>query len=343
MTESKNESNTLPVPTKVEHIGSYLVQKGEPTRAGQRMLDVLPFSDDLAQKRFLSIGMDVAKNPSLKNCNPVSVLIAIYDVAKVGLSLNANMGEASIVPFKGEAKMITGYKGYTKLARRGGQVTSIEVSLVYQNDQFPVELGQRTAMQRWAAWDAIGMSNPGNLIGGFCRAIVLGSEQFHWVSVAEFEKAKASSASWRSTGEQSAWGQHYEAMCRKTVVRRASTLWPQTDEMAFALAQEAEAEGEQPVTPRRELAGPMSELGFDMPELEEEVLDADFEDAQEPESPAPEDDGFESLRRAYNALTSAQKQQVLQAAKVGNISEVKGDAERTGRLESFICDLIANK
>ena len=205
----------LPVPTKVEHIGSYLVQKGEPTRAGNRLLSVLPFPDELTKKRFLSMGMDVAKNPSLAKCGPASVLIAMYDVAKVGLSLNANMGEAAIVPFSGQAKMIVGYKGYMTLARRSGFVTSIEPHLVYQNDQFPIELGQRTAMQRWASWDVVGAPEPGKLIGGFCRAVVMNAEQLHWVSVADFERAKAASASWRSKGAESVWGTNYEAMCRK--------------------------------------------------------------------------------------------------------------------------------
>lgn len=339
------ESTNLPVPTKVEEIGSYLVKDGKPTSAGQRMLSVLPFSDEVERKRFLNIGMEVSRNRALTKCTPVSVLIAMLDVAKVGLSLNSNLGEASILPFSGNAKMITGYKGYMKLARRGGEVTSIEVNLVHQNDQFPIELGQRTAMQRWASWDVIGSPNPGKLIGGFCRAIIMGAEQLHWVSIADFERAKASSASWRKDGEKSVWGTNYEAMCRKTIIRRAAALWPQTDAMGLAIAREEEAEGERPSMARPEIADSLGELGFDIPQQDEEVIDADFTQTQAtPPAAAPqEDEGFKELRRAYNALKPDQKNKVLQAAKIANINEVKGDAGKTRQLEGFIMDLLAGK
>ena len=146
-----------------------------------------------------------------------------------------------------------------------------------------------------------------------------------------------------SKGENSAWGTDYKAMCKKTIIRRAAAQWPQTDEMGLAQAQEAEAEEEKPAAPRHEFTAFLADAGFDIPQEEEEVIDADFSEAEEPEPPAPEDAGFEDVRRGYNALTADQKKKVLAAAKIANISEVRGDKERTAQLDNFICDVIGNK
>ncbi len=79
---------------------------------------------------------EFAKNPLLQKCTPVSVFGAIIQASQLGLEIGV-LGQAYLVPYRNsknntyEAQFIPGYKGLIGLARRSGEVTSIETNIVY--------------------------------------------------------------------------------------------------------------------------------------------------------------------------------------------------------------------
>ena len=90
---------------------------------------------------------EFAKNPMLQDCTPVSVFGSIIQASQLGLEIGV-LGQAYLIPFKKnfkvggewksqmECQFIPGYKGLIALARRSGEVTSIETNIVYDQDKF---------------------------------------------------------------------------------------------------------------------------------------------------------------------------------------------------------------
>lgn len=82
----------------------------------------------------------INKNPMLKNAQFGSIVMAVYNVALTGLTLNPTMGYAYLVPRRNkdviEACLEPGYKGLIALAIQEGLCSSIEAHEVCENDDF---------------------------------------------------------------------------------------------------------------------------------------------------------------------------------------------------------------
>jgi phage RecT family recombinase len=75
--------------------------------------------------------------PELRSCNPASVLQATMTAARFGLVPDGR--EAVITAEYGRAVFIPTYRGYIALMHRSGQVASVRVGMVYENDEYSVE------------------------------------------------------------------------------------------------------------------------------------------------------------------------------------------------------------
>jgi recombination protein RecT len=100
--------------------------EGHVTDALPRHMDAGPF---LAAVR--------AVLPSLRSCNPASVLQATITAARFGLVPDGR--EAVITAEFGRAVFIPTYRGYIALMHRSGQVGSVRVGMVYEGDEYSVE------------------------------------------------------------------------------------------------------------------------------------------------------------------------------------------------------------
>lgn len=83
----------------------------------------------------------IMKNPALAQCNPVSLANAVIEASMLGLEIGGPVGLAHLVPFKGQATLIIGYKGFMDLAYRSGIVSNFSAHPVYENDEFDFEYG----------------------------------------------------------------------------------------------------------------------------------------------------------------------------------------------------------
>lgn len=75
--------------------------------------------------------------PTLRACNPASVLQAVLTAARFGLVPDGR--EAVITNEFGRAVFIPTYRGYIALMHRSGQVASVRVGMVHANDEYAVE------------------------------------------------------------------------------------------------------------------------------------------------------------------------------------------------------------
>jgi recombination protein RecT len=81
---------------------------------------------------------EVRRSPALQRCTPESFLGAMMTSAELGLRIGL-LGEAWMIPRKGEACLQVGYQGWMKLARNANG--KISLGVVYEGDEFTYDLG----------------------------------------------------------------------------------------------------------------------------------------------------------------------------------------------------------
>lgn len=176
---------------------------------------------------------EFSKNPGLQKCTVVSVFGGIIQAAQLGLEIGVN-GQAYLVPFNNrksnqlEAQFIPGYKGLIALARRSGEVTSIETNIAYANDQFDLKLGLSTEVTHIPYLD--GDRGAPRLVYGVAK-FRDGGYHFEWMTIAEVNKTRARS----KAADNGPWVTDYDQMVRKTLIRRMANYLPMSIELQNAI------------------------------------------------------------------------------------------------------------
>ncbi len=176
---------------------------------------------------------EFSKNKLLQKCTPASVFGAIIQASQLGLEIGV-LGQAYLVPYKNnkeqtyEAQFIPGYKGLISLARRSGEVTSIETHIVYAGDKFDLRLGLDTHLEHVPFLE--GDRGQPRLVYGVAK-FRDGGHHFEWMSIGDVNKIRQRSKS-RDNGP---WVTDYEQMVRKTLIRRMANYLPMSIELQQAI------------------------------------------------------------------------------------------------------------
>lgn len=194
---------------------------------------------------------ELRRTPKLQECDPRSFLGAVIQCAQVGLEPGSALGHVYILPFDKrakqggqwvtvatEAQVIIGYRGMIELARRSGQIISIESRAVYEGDRFLCALGLESRLEHVPDWD-----NPERASGALRYVYAVahlrdGGRQFEVMSRAEVEAVRARS----KAGESGPWKTDYEAMALKTVIRRLFKYLPVSIEVQRMVVADERAE-----------------------------------------------------------------------------------------------------
>lgn len=172
--------------------------------------------------------------------NPASLVNAIVQASHLGLEIGGVLGQAYLVPYKNEIKMIPGYRGLISLARRSGEISSINAEIVYENDEFDLNLGIKTEVKHKPKLDG-DRGKP--LIVYMVAHFKDGGSHFEWMTIDEVMKIKARSSAVKS-GRQSPWDTDEAEMIKKTVIRRGWKYLPMSIEMQKAsIVEEATEQG----------------------------------------------------------------------------------------------------
>ena len=208
---------------------------------------VLQFQEVIGKKapQFLaSIVSSVRGNPELSKADPNSVMAAAMIAATLDLDINPNLGFAAIVPYKKnkrdpngnwssttEAQFQMMTKGFIQLALRSGQYRNINVTEIYA-DEFSGEdiLSGEVILEAKGDGDrAHGRTN--NIVGyvAYLEFINGFRKTVYWSMEKILNHAKKFSKSWDQKTNRfykgSAWDSHYEAMCKKTVLKNSLSSW----------------------------------------------------------------------------------------------------------------------
>lgn len=228
----------------VEKVGDRVASQAvAPARHGNTVYDVInaqraeierALPKHLDADRLLRIAItQVRQTPQLAECSQQSLLAAIMLSAQLGLEPGP-LGHCWLIPrrIKGkwEVQWQLGYKGIIDLARRSGQLVSIEANDVREGDEFEFSYGLDPVLrhsfdlrsERGAAYAYYGVAHFKD-----------GGRYFLVMSKAEVDRRKARSAA--ANADFSPWKTDYDAMARKTVIRAMAPYLPLSAEIVNAV------------------------------------------------------------------------------------------------------------
>src|SRR5690606_17978119 len=160
----------------------------------------------------------ISSNPRLLECTKESLALALIEAGQLGLEPHGVMGQAYLVPYyngktkKYEAQFQVGYRGLIDLARRSGEITKIEARVVREGDHFEYEYGLRPNLVHRPD-----PTSQGDVTHVYAIAWLKDAEPIFEVMT----RAQVDAIRRRSKAADSGpWVTDYEAMARKTVVKR---------------------------------------------------------------------------------------------------------------------------
>lgn len=187
-----------------------------------------------AERFARTVLTELRRTPKLYDCTPESVLGAMMLAAQLELEPGP-LGHVYLVPFKRDCTFVLGYKGMVALAYRSGMVKRLATGTVREGDRFEYEYGT-TAKLRHTPTGPPGERSPEAFYA--VAETTTGGKPFVVLYPEEIEATRKRSPNGKSP--YSPWTTDYDAMARKTAVRRLAPMLPQSP--VFARALEADSE-----------------------------------------------------------------------------------------------------
>lgn len=185
-----------------------------------RFADVLP-ANVSPDRLIRTVVMSVERSPKLLDCDRQSLFNSAMSAAVLGLEVDGVTGQAYLIPFKGKAQLVVGYKGYNTIAARSG--ITITGSVVREGDEFEYELGSDAFVKHKPA-----LNNKGRIIAAWAAAVAHGRPPVvHVMGIDDLMAVKAKSPGARMS--DSPWNDPtigFPAMCEKTAKRRLARSLP---------------------------------------------------------------------------------------------------------------------
>ena len=149
---------------------------------------------------------------------------AIVNLASVGLSLNPANKHAYLVPRDGKVCLDISYMGLVHLACESGALKWVQADIVKANDSFKFS---GVGVKPLHEYDPF--SDRGSFSGVYCVAKTEDGEYLTTVmNIEEVYAIRDRSSAFKRSGK-GPWATDFEEMAKKTVIKRASKLWPKND------------------------------------------------------------------------------------------------------------------
>lgn len=184
-----------------------------------------------------ALGAHIMGNPSLRQklqsggANKVSLLQAAGEAATFGFLLGHH---AHLIPYSSDVTMVPDYKGVLDLWRRDPDYFVWIPEMVRAKDGFSMTKGIRDGRAADTLEHGIPPSSDrGDIVGGYIRWSHRGVADYLYMTRDEFDSIKKI-ADDRSRGKSKVWADHYEAMCIKTLIKRAAKYGNTSPQVAAA-------------------------------------------------------------------------------------------------------------
>jgi recombination protein RecT len=197
------------------------------------------------------VATELRRTPKLQECEPLSFLGAVIQCAQLGLEPGSALGHVYLLPFdkrekRGdrwvavatECQVIVGYRGMIDLARRSGQIVSIEARAVYEGDHFECQFGLQSTLTHKPDWDKADRTDATLRCVYAVAHLRDGGVQCEVMSRREIDAIRSRSRA----GNSGPWVTDFSAMALKTVIRRLFKYLPVSIEIQRAVALDEHAE-----------------------------------------------------------------------------------------------------
>ena len=217
--------------------------KGMIEKSRGAIMKLIPKHID-AEKMIKLAHVSFTKNPALLQCDPLSVVKAVVCLSQLGLEFDSPLGAAYLVPYKTQCTPIIGYRGLIELARRSGQIKSLEAHVVYENDTFEVEIGIDPKLRYVPDWNTERKDSEIRCVFAIAH-FTEGGYQFEVMTKPQVDAIRNRS----KAGQFGPWKTDYAEMARKTVVRRLAKYLPLSPELSKGMELEQAADMGKQVSP----------------------------------------------------------------------------------------------
>jgi recombination protein RecT len=218
-------------------------------QSAQQLGMALP--EHMRPERIIRIALTTLRtNPRLYECEPKSILAALFQSAQLGLEPNLN-GEAWIIPYNVSYKLPNGgwgkrmmaqfqigVYGLVKLFWNHMNSIALTIESVHSEDVFEYDLG---AQQLKHVPPAFGRDR-GEVVGYYAAALLTnGGRSIKVMSRQEVEKhakqfSKCFNKKENKFMEDTPWHSHFDAMAKVTVLKQLLKVLPKSVEIQRALA-----------------------------------------------------------------------------------------------------------
>lgn len=178
-------------------------------------------------KLLRMIGVQMARVPKLGNCTPISVLDCAMTCSELGLSPGV-LGDIYLIPYSNVCTVIVGYRGMLKLARRSGEISTIQADVVRSGDQFDYRFGMDAKLDHKPSADPTAPITHAWAMAQFRDK----SFQFVVMRASEVEAIRKRSRA----GNNGPWVTDTAEMFKKTALRRLCKMLPLTPEVEEQIA-----------------------------------------------------------------------------------------------------------
>lgn len=189
------------------------------------------------------------QTPALAECKPASVFAAVIQSAQLGLEPGLN-GRAYIIPYKGEATFVPGWKGLVELVNRTGRATCW-TGAVFDGDRFEYRLGDSPMVEHRPGSE----DDPARLLYTYAIGRVNGSS---WPIIEVWPTARIVKHRdrYNKVGRRHYSYDNWEMYARKVPLMQVLKYLPSSPELEAAIALNADAEaGAQRLTIDEAIAG----------------------------------------------------------------------------------------
>lgn len=211
--------------------------------AWPRIQAVMP--KHMSSERMFQIALSaINTTPKLAECSPTTILSCVMKCSALGLEPSAvdGLGRAYILPYRSkngmQAQLILGYKGMIALARRSGEIKDISARAVYEGDTFEYEFGLNENLRHIPS----ARKHEDNEKPTYVYMTAHFKDGGHYIDVMTLEEVEAIRKRSKASNN-GPWVTDYEAMAKKTVIRRAFPYLPVSIEAQNAAASDETSGG----------------------------------------------------------------------------------------------------
>lgn len=182
----------------------------------------LAISDPIKTKQELGFAsMLISANPQLQTCDPNSIINAVINVARTGITLNPVLKLAHLVPRGGKCVLDFDYKGLVKVLKDNGCVKHIDAIIVYEDEEFEESDSPITApkhVKKYAKTETD--QNKRQMYGVYCRVLLPDGTMVYTQIMPAWEILKTEATATGASSKYSPWKAWKEEMWKKTKIKR---------------------------------------------------------------------------------------------------------------------------